>query len=92
MTFWDSRISVVVAAVFKESYSKEIAGNRDVQTLVSRLLKDSVLLLKTYNFVCSKEESRFVVSGLGYPSVVGRDHPCVRKCLWILKLEAVESY
>lgn len=91
MIFWDSRISVAIAAVFKESYSKEIAGSRDAQTLVSRLLRDRGLLLKTYNFICSKEESRFVVSGLGYPSGVGGDHPCVRKCLWISKLEAVEK-
>lgn len=52
MTFWDSRIFVVVAAVFKESRSKEIAESRDFQTLVSRLMRDCGLLLKMYNFIC----------------------------------------
>lgn len=50
MTFWDSRIFVVVAAVFNESKRKEIAESRDFQTLVSRLLRDRRLLLKMCNF------------------------------------------
>lgn len=47
-----SRNFVVVAAIFKENKSKETAESWDFQTLVFRLFRDCVLLLKVYNFVC----------------------------------------